>query len=536
MDAPPTQARHNLLLDPLLRAEGLGGLVERITLPGLLARLGRDEVLSLPGLRRHQQEPFHVFLCYLAGACLARAGVTDPAQPEAFWLAALRRLAGREDDHAFTLFVADPTAPAFLQPPAPSRADFEGAYKPKAATPDELDVLVTAKDHDLKISRIAANHPEAWLYALVSLQTTTAFLGSGNYWISRMNGGFGSRPIVSFATSRAPGRRFRDEVGILLEERPRLLRGEWLYAKDGHVLTWVLTWDRQTRLKTEALDPFYLEIARALRLVLGSAGALTALGAPTVVARIAISEGGLTGDPWSPIRLTGKKGPTVLTVAGGFSPALLSNLLFQRGYELAAMQRPRPETAGVPAYLLVSVLAGGKGTTDGYHTEALRVPARASQALFGGGPARDRLAEISQGMLNDAETVDYKILRPALFTLYEAGRGSIDYGKREVGAWVGAVGKDFSRRWEEDYFPHLWRAAEEGADMEALGYEWIHHLAAAGRVLLAAAEQSAPLPAGRHYRARVAAEARFDAALRKQFPTTFGQRGEESEDATHRSN
>ena len=81
----------NLLTDPLFRIETLNGL-EHQDLPGLLEALGKDRVASLPGLQRHQEDAWHVFLCYLAGAVLNRAQSDDPRQDAPFWRAGIRGL------------------------------------------------------------------------------------------------------------------------------------------------------------------------------------------------------------------------------------------------------------------------------------------------------------------------------------------------------------------------------------------------------------------------------------------------------------
>ena len=70
-------------------------------------------------------------------------------------------------------------------------------------TPDALDYIVTAKNHDLKAARIERSSVEQWFYALIALQTMEGFLGRGNYGISRMNSGFGSRPLVGLAPAAA---------------------------------------------------------------------------------------------------------------------------------------------------------------------------------------------------------------------------------------------------------------------------------------------------------------------------------------------
>lgn len=144
----------NLLIDPLLRIETPQGMTA-LNLPALLEALGQDQVDSLPGLQRHQVDPFHVFLCYLAGAVLARQGQTEPVQPEAFWRDGIRTLTGQPDDAAWTLVVDDVTRPAFMQAPLENPIALKQAFKRQIMIPDELDLLPTAKNHDIKLSRMA---------------------------------------------------------------------------------------------------------------------------------------------------------------------------------------------------------------------------------------------------------------------------------------------------------------------------------------------------------------------------------------------
>ncbi len=79
---------------------------------------------------------------------------------------------------AWELVAGDVTQPAFLQHPWTSweaeAADYgvktvrgQTVFEPEASTPDELDVLITTKNHDVKMTRVGSEVLEAWLYALV---------------------------------------------------------------------------------------------------------------------------------------------------------------------------------------------------------------------------------------------------------------------------------------------------------------------------------------------------------------------------------
>ena len=84
-----------------------------------------------------------------------------------------------------------------MQAPVPSDEFFEETFNRKGNiinTPDALDILPTAKNHDVKSSRVASPDFDEWIFALISLQTMAGFYGRGNYGIARMNSGHGSRP------------------------------------------------------------------------------------------------------------------------------------------------------------------------------------------------------------------------------------------------------------------------------------------------------------------------------------------------------
>lgn len=506
----------NLLSDPLLRIETPTG-IERVSLPTLLAALGSARIVSIPGLQRHQEDAFHVFLCYVGGAVLARAGRTDEIQTPAFWIEGLRELAHGEED-AWSLVVEDPTRPAFMQPPVPKVGDFN-AFTPKAETPDALDLLPTARNHDVKSSRATSAEPEDWTYALISLQTMSGYFGQGNYGIVRMNSGFASRSVVGLIYDGGISMRWRRDTRRLLELRGDLLGGPWRYRSDGEVLTWHPPWDLKTSLALSCLDPFFVEVCRAVRLVAPS-GRIMARGASTKAPRIAGKDAnGVLGDPWTPINLTDKKkGQSALTVpATGFSPSLLRDLIFADGYRPADMQLPEPGHEDQPCRVVASVLVRGQGTTDGFHSASIPVPARTAHRLFRPGMDRDRLARLSKTALNDAGLMLNRVLRPALLSLLEAGPAQVDFGRREVGNWSQQAARAFSEAWSDGFFPWLWQSADTPDDHTArLG--WLRKLREHAEMVLFEATDRYPGREARRYRARVQAEGLFRGALFKVFP------------------
>ena len=126
-----------------------------------------------------------------------------------------------------------------------------------AATPDELDILVTSKNHDLKSSVASRAAPGDWLFALVTLQTMEGFGGAGNYGVSRMNGGFGSRPAFTLAPVEGLGAHLRMDIVTLLDQMGSLAR-EFPMRPGGIGLVWTVPWDgaRVEELLLEAAASF----------------------------------------------------------------------------------------------------------------------------------------------------------------------------------------------------------------------------------------------------------------------------------------
>ena len=507
----------NLLIELLFRVRTPAGL-KSLSLPGLLAALGEDAVDSLPGLQRHQEDAVHIFLCYLAGAVLARGGIIDPTQSEAFWRDGLRQLAGRDDDCAWTLVVEDVTQPAFLQAPLMSKSAFT-AFGLKANTPDELDVLQTAKNHDVKSQRVHEVHPDAWVYALINLQTMTGLMGRGNYGIARMNSGTGSRVCVGLLYGEQLGERWQRETRKLLNYRAELLAGEWQYRNDGLVLVWLRAWDLKTPLSLSELDPFFIEVARPVRLVVAD-GLIRAWGTGSEGNRLfAKQQKGIVGDPWTPLVDDGKEKKAWTVMAPFFSPGRLRNLLFEKeGLIGAVMQKPNADTPPRACQLRASVLApGGMGKTDGFHEATLRIPARVTSRLFGGGAARDRLAELSGLGINDAGQMQNKVLKPALYAWLEAGPEKLNYDKREVSAWVDQTARLFSTVWQPAFFEWLWSTVDM-ADTDTARLTWLQTLEHHARTTLADAIARFPARTGRYYRSRVRADGMLIGCLFKTFP------------------
>lgn len=514
---------HDLLIDPLIGVRTPKG-ERHLNLPKLLAALSGGEVEGYTGLRAHQADPWHVFLVQLAASIQARRPTATLPTDAVYWRDGLLDLADGIPE-AWQLVVEDVTKPAFMQHPWQSweaeSVDYgvktsrgKTEFDPKATTPDELDVLVTAKNHDVKMARVGAELAEAWLYALMMLQTTSGFLGQGNYGIVRMNGGFASRSIVVWTESRQPAVRFIAETQALCALRGATCQ-TFRYAPRGVVLTWLERWDRnghQFHLTGETpLEPWFIEACRPIRLRLLEEGSLIALGATSKSRQIGPKtlENGDIGDPWTPINVGDKKkGRSALTLsADGFTPQKLTDLIFEQGFELTPLQKPQP--GGAPGWFVASCLVRGQGTTEGFHRVAIPVPAKARLTLFQR-QTRDTLAHLAQDLLSDAKDIS-NALGVALAVLTEGGTKQADF--KRVERWIDATRQQFAKRWETVYFPTLWRGAEE--PHETVRADWQQHLVDMAQGIFNEAATRLPLPGNRRWRAVTQANRAFIGMLMK---------------------
>jgi CRISPR system Cascade subunit CasA len=371
----------SLLDDPLIRYRRVtDGAVVQATLPDLLIALAQDDVRDFSALRPHQRHPWHAFLVQLAAIALHRAGRDAPFESVQDWRDALLALTPDDPDGAAWCLVAPVARPAFLQPPVPEGRidDWKNVYQ----AADELDMLVTSKNHDVKGARATKARPEDWLFALLSLQTQEGFLGAGNYGISRMNGGFASRPGVGLsAPGGRLGQRWASDLDVLRQHRDFIAKERGLSPEEGIALVWSRPWNGLDSLSFAALDPFYIELCRRVRLILQGAN-LCAIATGTKAPRIAAKElNGVTGDPWVPVETDAAKALTI--TSKGFDYKLIAELLFGTKYTAAITQDFSIAYPQGGAVLIAQGVTRGQGKTEGYHERRVPVSPKARSLLIG---------------------------------------------------------------------------------------------------------------------------------------------------------
>lgn len=506
---------HNTLTDPVIRIVA-ADRDEHVTLPGLYAALMTDQVRSVTALRPHQRHALHAFLVQVGALALLAADTTTLTDSGDVWRDLLRGLT-REfpSDEPWTLVVGDLSKPALLQPPVPEAT--LDALKIET-TPDSIDMLATARNHELKVARMssAEMEPDSWLYALLTLQTCEGWGGRNNYGISRMNSGSGSRPAVGLAPKGGWGARVRRDISRLIAKRGDVLADFPIYRQAGGIaLVWLEPWNGVTQITSEQLDPYYVEVCRRIRLVAAESGAILARRGGSTATRIAKVAAGVTGDPWAPIKK--QDGFKLLTITGsGWDYSCVAKILDPEKFKAAPLQVWEPDD-GIDVSLVMMGMARGNSTTDGYHERVVPIPPRLV-SLFGG--KTDRLGTACRERVQQASRMRLKVLKPALYKLAQAAPAKIDFDKSQSQKSADPILKAFDREVDRTFFTALFdELAETGDAARAQRQTWVQQMYAVAELMLRQAEASAPMPQARRHKIIAAGREQLAAAYHATFPT-----------------
>ena len=415
---------HNLLTDPLFRIRPIDGAVEALSLPEVYETLAEDRVGAFPALRPHQRHAWHAFLAQLGAVACHRAGRDTAPRSSGEWRALLRGLTPEfSGDEPWCLIVEDPARPAFMQCPAPKGL---GDYRTRVTAPDDLDVLVTSKNHELKQTVAVGGAPEDWTLALIDLQTMAGYFGAGNYGIARMNGGYSTRPCLGLAPAAGGfGAHLFHDMSAMLTRRSELLGGykDYFREEKGYALLWLEPWDGSGSLDLRVLDPYFVEICRRVRLrEQGSSIIAVTAGskAPRIAAKAA---NGDVGDFWTPVNREDGK-------ALSLSPATLRyDRLFKLIFDEAAFKRPpamKVDSTEQGRWRLVARgVAGGQGKTEGYYERSdIAFQPRTVRALFRK-EQRNELARIAKAQMDEIREVN-EALRFGVATAASGGKEATD--------------------------------------------------------------------------------------------------------------
>lgn len=500
----PVTCRYSLLDEPLIGTRlAANGQPRAFTLPGLLAALKRDEVRDFPALRPHQRHPWHAFLVQLAAIALHRSGTSEPFTDEATWRDALLALTRDDPNGAAWCLVSPQDRPAFMQPPVPGEAIDK--WKNRLVTPDELDMLVTSKNHDLKPARMSSSRPEDWLLALISLQTMDGYLGRGNYGISRMNGGYASRPSIGAVPKGLWGRRWQRDLVTLVEARDTIIGAHGLNGS-GLALVWLLPWDGADSLSFNTLDPFYIEICRRIRLK-DFNDRLVAYATGSKAARVEAKQlNGQTGDPWTPINVAGGKALSVSV--RGFDYKLASELVFGSGtYRQPIAQQLRDADGSEGIVILAQAVTRGEGKTEGYHERRIPISPKVRRMLRQ--HQTDQLAATASTRVKAIGDMR-SVLWASLVTLFN--NGSQNSPSDETKTKANRYTKPFELAEDHRFFTDL-NIEIEADDPDKARLDWLVAMAQRAEAILKDTFEAGPRNNLQRYRARAAALSRFHGTL-----------------------
>ena len=514
---------YNLIEEPIIRVEQASGAQDALTLPQVYGALAADQIAHYPALRPHQVFAWHTFLVQVAAMGLEVLEWNEPpGDDELAWTKVLRALTPDwPNDEPWSL-VAPPEHPALLQAPIP-KADlpkYKKEFKNEVSAPDALDMLVTAKNHDLKGSRMAHSYPDDWLFALVSLQTQEGVMGKGKYGIARMNGGYGSRSYIALRSADSSvGTAFWRDLTIVVEERDALwdaAQTHGLATQQAVPLLWAESWSAGDQpLPLSRLHPLFVEVCRRVRLE-SRDGRLFARTAGSKYARVAAGHlKGDLGDPWTPIELSDP--PKSLSITSeGFSYRRLSELIFGstgRTYRLPVLAEPSGRERTASIQLVAASIARGQGKTEGFHSRVVDIPPKAVSLLA---DDKQGMAQRAQERVRRAGDAQGKCLRSALIVLLQKGPADPEWKKPSNASLTEPWLVHFDRRVDQCFFPELWRSLD--MDEEESSHAWENVLADIARETLEAASEAAPRLDERRIIAQARARNMLEGALSKHLP------------------
>ena len=524
---------HNILTDQLIRFKTDDNSTVEASLSEVYTALVKDEIASFPALRPHQRHAWHAFLVQLGAIAMHKAGIVEPPEDAGEWRRIIRALTPDfPDDEPWHLVVDDITKPAFMQPPTSSE-DKSADYKSTVATPDELDMLLTSKNHDLKASVASSASIDDWIFALISLQTTEGYAGARNYGVSRMPSGYGNRPAFSLTSSISIGGHVHRDIRSLLKSREEMLDGyDPFLTDDGIALVWPVTWDgTKSETITGGLDPYYIEICRRIRLII-SDRKLAAIRANSQAKRI-FDIKGRTGDPWAPENTASKGTPTAFLGPRKLGYERVVDGLVSADWKQPYLLKPIGQETSGEMHLVARGMVRGEGGTSGYHERVVRLNPEITR-VFGSPREKERLGDVARERIEQIGKVK-TVLRHAIATF--AAHGDSDDIKTDH--WSRA--KPWSDKLDEivdtTFFDALQQEFEASEDERpAIRKIWLMNgsdgVIDNARRMLRIAEDSLPCPAIQRYRARVRADSVFEGSIRRGrngLPFVFERAYEERE-------
>lgn len=499
-----TSLQYALLDDPLFTVTLDDGVQNQISLAEILHLLSTGQSPCFDALQAHQQQAWHCFLVQLAAMAASRHNDSKFPETAEKWKGLILALSSGNVE-AWHLVVQDFTKPAFMQVPVQDGDLEKAGYKKDIETPEDLDTLLLSRNHDIKSNRINIGAPEHWIYSLVNNQTMNGNMGRGNYGIVRMNGGFGSRPLIGYSNTMDASGRFQRDVQILLKNRKQ---HAGIYNLNGFSLLWLETWDggKISSLPIYKCDPYFIEICRRIRFS-NEGGLLACYRANSEATRIKAPENlnGKTGDPWTPVGIKDQKSLTISH--SGFSYELIQKIMLQEEFE-KPMTMEIQETDSEAVFLICQGMARGQGKTEGLHQRTIKVPGVVRARLLSNRSEMEKLAKKAAERVEMAKNTAHKILRPSIAILLSSGSD-----KRVDSEKTSGFIRKFDKAIDQSFFDALWESID--LDQEVAKIRWAKLLFREAETVYRQAEQSTPVASLRKYRALSTARSMFYAQSSK---------------------
>ena len=335
--------------------------------------------------------------------------------------------------------------------------------------------------------------------------------------ITRMNGGFSSRVALGVRPGgNRPGESFVRDTRRILASRAGIAEDSGLAGDIG--LVWLEKWDGKGQIDFAALDPYYIEICRQVRLIRrpdGSIGAVLSTSKGTRISAGKNGQKGRTGDPWAPIHADGTQSWGI--GAEGFGYGQLAKLLDPAKITLPRLAKV-DDDGGSQIALYANAVTRGQGKTEGFHERLVPIPRKVADFL-----ARpdgfDRIGEVARGRLDSAGTAQ-RIFSHALFMLYQSGpeRDEIDFKdkvtKDRVRPWTRRLDALIDASFFDDAFWDEVVAGEASDDVrERYELAWRRKLRTLAGAVLEEAMKAAPRTEMARLRARARCKGVFEGRM-----------------------
>lgn len=486
-----------------------------LSLPGVFAACARGESISFVRLRAHQRTAWHTFRVQLAALALRNWEGSKMPVVEAEWVLLLRKLTSSYGDDPWRLFVDDRTRPAFMQAADPGKLKWE-----LVSTPDALDMLITARNHDLKSAVMQNSTVEDWVFALVTLQTSEGYGGRNNYGVMRMNGGSSSRPFLGLAPSGGGNvpdvaawwaRDVRLLASLESREVPVMIWG-------GIALLWCEPWLEGQEIATKLLDPWVIEICRRVRLIYRN-GRLCAESTGSKAARVAGKHlNGVVGDPWVPVSKVDPNGLKALTLGESrFDYTKLFELLLSGNWDVPAAAVLQMGEQADELLLVAEALSRGNSKTDGWKSRVIPLPRRAISLFL---TEADFLRQASVDQMDEIRFADLAV-RDAIAVYSAGGDRSVKLSSKHYSRARQSRDR-LSEKADHVFFEYLWMRASaqanravEGANAISPGVDFRAYLVDVARIEVERAFEAVPCSSIHQPRARTRARSRLHFLLKK---------------------